>query len=405
MAYQALYRQWRPMDFAGMVGQETVVETLRNQVMTGRVAHAYLFCGSRGTGKTSAAKIFARAINCEHPIDGDACGECASCQRLLREESLDVAEIDAASNNGVDEVRDLRESVKYPPQYGRYKVYIIDEVHMLSPAAFNALLKTLEEPPSHVVFILATTDPQRLPATILSRCMRFDFGRIPAAQIAQRLRQAADGEKAEAEDEALMMIARAAEGGMRDALSLLDMCVGTGRPITPALVREILGTGGAEFLFRFAEAVENADAAALFSMIDEVMRAGRDPAVFARELCQHLRALLIAKCCPNEAAELLEVGADMAEQYTQQAEGFTELRLIRMLEIFMGIDTGLRTASSPRIVLENAALKACLRTKEADAAALAERVGELEAQLDGLRAQLTSGQVVISAAPVSQPRP
>ncbi|MBR6028077.1 MAG: DNA polymerase III subunit gamma/tau [Clostridia bacterium] len=400
MAYQALYRQWRPVGFSGMVGQETVIGTLRNQVTSGRIAHAYLFCGSRGTGKTSAAKILARAINCERPVDGDACGECPSCQRLLKDESLDVVEIDAASNNGVDEVRELRENVKYPPQYGHYKVYIIDEVHMLSPAAFNALLKTLEEPPAHVVFILATTDPQRLPATILSRCQRFDFGRIPAAQIAGRLREAADGEGAEATDEALMMIARAAEGGMRDALSLLDLCIGAGKAVTAELVREALGTSGSDFLFDFTRALEAGDAAALFARIDEVMRAGRDPAVFARELCQHLRSLLIAKACPDEAADLLEVGDETARRCLEQAEGFTELRLIRMLEIFMAVDGSLRGASSPRIVLENAALRACLRTQETDTAALQERLGEMELQLNRLKSQLASGAFV-PAAPSS----
>ena len=182
MAYQALYRQWRPKDFSSMVAQEAVISTLRNQVMSGRVAHAYLFCGSRGTGKTSTAKILARAINCEHPVGGDPCGQCESCRRLLADESMDGMEIDAASNNGVEEIRTLRETVKYPPQQGKYKVYIIDEVHMLSTSAFNALLKTLEEPPAYVVFILATTEPQKLPATILSRCQRFDFGRIPACK-------------------------------------------------------------------------------------------------------------------------------------------------------------------------------------------------------------------------------
>lgn len=181
MAYQALYRQWRPKNFASMVGQQDVIATLRNQVTTGRIAHAYLFCGSRGTGKTSTAKILSRAVNCLHPVNGDPCGECESCKRLLQDESLDVIEIDAASNNGVDDIRDLRDTVQYPPQYGKYKVYIIDEVHMLSVSAFNALLKTLEEPPAYVLFILATTEPQKLPATILSRCQRFDFGRIPAA--------------------------------------------------------------------------------------------------------------------------------------------------------------------------------------------------------------------------------
>jgi DNA polymerase-3 subunit gamma/tau len=208
-----------------MVGQKAVIETLRNQVVNDRIAHAYLFCGSRGTGKTSTAKILARAINCEHPNNGDPCGECPNCIRMENDESLDIIEIDAASNNGVDEMRDLRDTVKYPPQFGKYKVYIIDEVHMLSTSAFNALLKTLEEPPAHIVFILATTEPQKLPETILSRCQRFDFGRIAVPDIQRRLKEAAEGSGASVSSGALMVIARAAEGGMRDALSILDMCL------------------------------------------------------------------------------------------------------------------------------------------------------------------------------------
>ena len=318
MAYQALYRQWRPADFTAMVGQEAIVATLRNQVATGRIAHAYLFCGSRGTGKTSAAKIMARAVNCEHPDNGNPCGECESCQRLKREESLDVMEIDAASNNGVEEIRDLRETVKYPPQHGRYKVYIIDEVHMLSASAFNALLKTLEEPPAHVIFILATTEPQRLPATILSRCQRFDFGRIPAQQIVGRLRQVVDGASATASDQALHLIARAAEGGMRDALSILDMCLGYGSDVTEELVRSVLGTADRAFLFHFADALRDQDASTLMGLIDELMRGGREPIVFAKDVSQHLRALLMAKCCPDDLASLLDLTPEDAEEYIGQ---------------------------------------------------------------------------------------
>ena len=329
MAYQALYRQWRPKDFSSMVAQEAVISTLRNQVMSGRVAHAYLFCGSRGTGKTSTAKILARAINCEHPVGGDPCGQCESCRRLLADESMDVMEIDAASNNGVEEIRNLRETVKYPPQQGKYKVYIIDEVHMLSTSAFNALLKTLEEPPAYVVFILATTEPQKLPATILSRCQRFDFGRIPAHQIAGRLRQAAEGAKAEASENALMLIARAAEGGMRDALSILDMCLGYSNQVTEDLVRNVLGTSDRSFLFRFADALEKEDASAVMRMIDELMRAGR---------------------------------------------------------------------------------KSCLRTSEADTAALNDRISELEKQLTALQEKLQSGAFTPAqpakkaAKPASEPK-
>ena len=220
MGYQALYRRYRPARFEDFVGQEAVIKTLRSQIMSGRIAHAYLFCGTRGTGKTSTAKVFARAVNCEHPENGDPCGVCPTCKALAEENSLDILEIDAASNNGVDEIRDLREKVKYPPQTGRYRVYIIDEVHMLSQGAFNALLKTLEEPPAYVVFILATTEPQKLPATILSRCQRFDFGRIPAHQIIERLHVALEEGQIQAEDAALG--AHCPRGGRRHARRVVD---------------------------------------------------------------------------------------------------------------------------------------------------------------------------------------
>ena len=409
MAYQALYRQWRPQTFSAMVGQEAVIATLRNQVMTGRIAHAYLFCGSRGTGKTSTAKIMARAINCLSPVEGDPCGQCESCLRLAGENSLDVLEIDAASNNGVDEIRDLRESVKYPPQYGRYKVYIIDEVHMLSASAFNALLKTLEEPPAHAVFILATTEPQRLPATILSRCQRFDFGRIPVQQIVGRLDEAVRGAGGTASAQALHLIARAAEGGMRDALSILDMCLGYHSEVTEALVRDVLGTTDRAFLFRFGEALQAGDVKAAMGMIDELMRGGREPVVFSRDVSQHLRALLMAQSCGDELAGLLELTPEDAEEYRRQAQGFSDQRLLRMLELFMAVETEMRWASSPRIALEAAAMKACLKTKEADAAALNERITELEKQLAALTEQIRNGNFAPakaekrSAAPKAAP--
>ncbi len=400
MAYQALYRQWRPTDFSSMVSQEAVVATLRNQITTGRIAHAYLFCGSRGTGKTSTAKIMARAINCESPVNGDPCGQCESCRRLLAEESMDVMEIDAASNNGVDEIRDLRETVKYPPQHGKFKVYIIDEVHMLSASAFNALLKTLEEPPAHVCFILATTEPQKLPATILSRCQRFDFGRIPAHQIAGRLRQAVEGANATATDNALHMIARAAEGGMRDALSILDMCLGYQNVVDEALVRNVLGTSDKSFLFRFVDALDMEDASTVLGMIDELMRKGREPMVFAKDVSQHLRALLMAKTCPDELPALLDITGEDAEEYIYQSENMTVTRLMKMMEFFMATETELRWASSPRIVLENTALKCCLRTVEADTAALNDRIAQLEKQIADLTEKIRNG--VVAAAPAKK---
>ena len=401
MGYQALYRQWRPADFTDMVGQEAIVGTLRNQVAAGRIAHAYLFCGSRGTGKTSTAKIMSRAVNCEHADHGNPCGECDSCRRLANDESLDVLEIDAASNNGVDEIRDLRETVKYPPQYGRFKVYIIDEVHMLSSSAFNALLKTLEEPPSHVVFILATTEPQKLPATILSRCQRFDFGRIPAHQIAGRLRQAVEGANASADDTVLNLIARAAEGGMRDALSILDMCLGYRNNVDEELVRSVLGTSDRAFLFRFADALAQANAAEVMHLIDELMRGGREPIVFAKDVSQHLRSLLVAKSCPDDVSALLDLTKEDAQAYVQQADSLSHTRLMRMMELFMAVETELRWSSSPRLALENAALKACIRTAEADPAALNDRIAELEKQIAALEEKIKEGVV---AAPVRKPK-
>ncbi len=395
MAYQALYRQWRPAAFSEMVGQELVVTALRNQVRTGRIGHAYLFTGSRGTGKTSMAKILARAVNCEHPEDGDACGLCDSCVRLQGEGSFDVLEYDAASNSRVDDMRDILETTQYPPQFGKYKIYIIDEVHMLSNSAFNALLKTLEEPPEYMIFVLATTEPQKVPATILSRCQRYDFTRIPAGQIAGRLREAADGAGAEATDGALNMIARAAEGGMRDALSILDMCIGYGVAVDEALVRKVLGTSDRDFLFRFAEALLEEDAAAVLTLVDQLMREGREPAVFAGEMARHLRALLMARHCGDDFPRLMELTPEDAEAYAGQAQNASDTRLMSMIDLFMAVEPNLRVTSSPRVALETAALHACLRTGEVDAAALRDRVEELEKKLASLQECIAPGAAAV----------
>ena len=393
MAYQALYRQWRPHDFSHMVGQEAIVETLRNQVQTGRVAHAYLFCGSRGTGKTSAAKILARAINCENPRNGDPCGVCEMCRQMEAEDFLDIIEMDAASNNGVEEARDLRESVKYPPQSARYKVYIIDEVHMLTSSASNALLKTMEEPPPYLVFILATTEPQKLLPTILSRCQRFDFGRIPAPKIMQRLREAADGAGAETTDGALMAIARSAEGGMRDALSILDMCIGYGRKIDEELVRQVLGTSDRAFLFRFGRALKDQDAAETIRLVDELMNAGKDPLVYSRDFSSHVRNMIMAKCCGGGIAEILDLTEEDAQDYLRESSDISMSRLMEILDQFMQLETNLRFAASPRLALENTALRCCLRTEETDSLALNDRIAELENQIQALSDKLAEVQI------------
>ena len=409
MGYQALYRRYRPARFEDFVGQEAVIRTLRSQVMSGRIAHAYLFCGTRGTGKTSTAKVFARAVNCEHPENGDPCGECATCRALSEESSLDILEIDAASNNGVDEIRDLREKVKYPPQVGRYRVYIIDEVHMLSAGAFNALLKTLEEPPAYVVFILATTEPQKLPATILSRCQRFDFHRIPMNQIIARMKVAVEQEGIAAEDAALARIARAAEGGMRDAWSIMDMCLGyaqeDGAGLTEALVLRVLGAADRGFLFDFADRLIGADAAGALEMIDGMMRMGREVQVFVRDVSAHLRALMLADVCGEEhAADLLDVTQEDAAAYVAQARRTSHTRLMRMLDLFLASETDMKWASQPRFALETAAIRACEPEESLQLEALVARVDELERKLrEGVVvAQQAAAPASGSAAPAAK---
>ncbi|MDO4350423.1 MAG: DNA polymerase III subunit gamma/tau [Eubacteriales bacterium] len=401
MAYQALYRKWRPQTFEQVLGQTATVKTLRRQVEAGRIAHAYLFCGCRGTGKTSMAKLMSRAINCRNPNHGDPCGECEACRAIINETTMDVLELDAASNNSVDNIRELLEQVRYPAQLGRYKVYIIDEVHMLSTAAFNALLKTLEEPPAHVVFILATTEPQKLPATILSRVQRYDFGRIPSSLMVERMREALQDMGMEAEDEALRMVARAAEGAMRDAFSILDMCVAgaeNGR-ITAAQTRDILGASDREFLYDFFDLLSGRDECGVMHKVDELMRSGREAQVFLRELSAHCRALLTVKAVKQGAASILDVTEEDEARYRKQAEGFSQERLLRMLELFMRAEGELRFASTPRIGLECAALHACEQNMGEDNAALLERIGELEAKLRSLEADLASGRLKAAAAP------
>ena len=404
MSYQALYRAWRPTTFSEICDQDAVVKTLKRQVETGHIAHAYLFCGSRGTGKTTAAKVLSRAVNCLHPVDGDPCGTCEICKAILRENCMDVLEIDAASNNGVDEIRDLREKIKYPPTLTRYKVYIIDEVHMLSTGAFNALLKTLEEPPRHAVFILATTEPQKLPATILSRCQRFDFHRISVDAIVARLKVVLNGINREAEEGALTEIARAAEGAMRDALSLLDVCLSfTEGTVSAELARDVLGTTGRDFMFEFTDAVIAWDAAAALRKIDEAMRRGGDPRVFSLDAASHLRAVLLAEIAGEELPKLLEITPEDTERFREQASRANREQLMRAMELFMRVESEMKWATQPRTILELAAVRACHPEQEPDAA-LAERLECIERKLES-GAFVTAGAPAAKAAAAPAPEP
>ncbi len=395
MSYQALYRAWRPRTFSEICDQDAVVRTLKRQVETGRIAHAYLFCGSRGTGKTTAAKVLSRAINCLNPQEGDPCGVCEICRALQGENCMDVMEIDAASNNGVDEIRDLREKIKYPPTLTYYKVYIIDEVHMLSTGAFNALLKTLEEPPRHAVFILATTEPQKLPATILSRCQRFDFHRISVEAIVKRLKVVLSGIGREAEEEALEEIARAAEGALRDALSLLDVCLSfTEGAVTAQLARDVLGTTGRDFMFEFVQALLDWDASGALKKVDEAMRRGGDSRVFALDAAAHLRGVLLAQVAGERLESLMEVTGEDARRFREQAVGASQDQLMRMMDLFLRIESEMKWATQPRTLLELATVRACHPESEGDAS-LSERMARMEKRLE-------QGLVITEANPALQ---
>ena len=395
--YQALYRQYRPQTFSDMVGQTAVVRTLRNQVRTDRVAHAYLFCGSRGTGKTSAAKILARAVNCLNPQDGDPCGQCQSCLSIRDEKSLDVVEVDAASNSRVDEMRDLLSQVDYPPQFGKKKVYIIDEVHMLSTSAFNALLKTLEEPPEYMVFILATTDPQKVPATIVSRCQRFDFGRFTEQELTGRMAMIV-GDRPVTPG-ALSLIAQSAEGGMRDALSLLDMCLGMGGEVTEDSVRMILGAVNRGFLFDMSDAVARGDQARALALVETLFSQGNDVTVFLKDFNRHLRLLLIARVSGGQG--FTSVSADSAQRYQEQAALFSEERLLRIMDLVLHAEADARWASSPRAVLELCVLRASEKPDEMDVHALLERISELEGKLSRIESGQTAVRAAVPASPAS----
>lgn len=399
MSYTALYRKWRPTSFEEVRGQDHIVKTLKNQINSGRIGHAYLFCGTRGTGKTSIAKIFARAVNCEHPVDGSPCGECSMCRQIAEGASLNVVEIDAASNNGVENIRDIREQVQYPPTDGRYRVYIIDEVHMLSIGAFNALLKTLEEPPSYVIFILATTEVHKIPITILSRCQRYDFKRISIDTIVGRLAELTQAEQIDVDDRALRYVARAADGSMRDALSLLDQCVAFhfGEKLTYDNVLEVLGAVDNRVFSKLFQAVLASDTKACIREIEEMIIQGRDLSQLVNDFVWYMRNLLIAKTT-DEPGDMLDMSEENLAVLKEEAAGVDTETLMRYIRIFSELSGQLRYASQKRILVEIAFIKLTTPSMEQNFDSILQRITLLEQKMQEMPDNL---QKLASLAPAA----
>ena len=375
--YQVLYRKWRPKVFADVVGQPQVTVTLKNELMSGRISHAYLFTGSRGTGKTTCAKILAKAVNCLNPRDGDPCGECEICRGIESGSIMDIVEIDAASNNGVDNIRSLREEANYTPSAAKYRAFIIDEVHMLSIGAFNALLKTLEEPPQHVIFILATTEVHKIPATILSRCQRFDFQRIPPQEIAGRLSEIAGREGAALEDQAALLLAKLSDGAMRDALSLLDQCLGRSSDVTVDVVTETVGLVGHDYLFKLVDAVNGEDAPTALNLLDQMYRGSKDMTRLCEELSSHYRGLMLVKTMKN-AAEILTVTAEEYAAMQKQAGEVSLSAVLHCMALLQSTLERLYHGGDKRIEMEMTLLKLCTPALDASADALLRRIEALE---------------------------
>lgn len=399
MSYMALYRKWRPDEFEEVKGQEHVVTTLKNQITHDRIGHAYLFCGTRGTGKTTVAKLFAKAVNCEHPLeDGSPCNECAACKAINAGNSLNVIEIDAASNNGVDNIRDIREEVQYSPTEGKYKVYIIDEVHMLSIGAFNALLKTLEEPPSYVIFILATTESHKIPITILSRCQRYDFRRISLDTIYDRLMELLKREGIEAEEKAVRYVAKAADGSMRDALSLLDQCIAfyLGQTLTYEKVLEVLGAVDIEVFNQLMCYVASNDTMQALNVIDEIVWQGRELSQFVTDFTWYMRNLLLIKAS-DHVNDQLDISAENLESMKQVADQVDLEFLMRYIRIFSEMSGQIRYATQKRVTLELAIVKLTTPQMENNMDSILDRIRVLEKKMEEGAVSLSEEQMAVLA--------
>lgn len=382
MIYKALYRRFRPQIFEDVIGQDPIITTLKNQIKSNNISHAYLFCGTRGTGKTSTARIFARAVNCSNPQDFNPCNKCSICNGILDESIMDIVEIDAASNRGVENIRELRETVKYPPSRGKYKVYIIDEVHMLTTEAFNALLKTLEEPPKHIIFILATTDPQKLPPTILSRCQRFDFKSVTTKDIVKGLRNICKELQVEVEEDALNIIAINASGALRDALSILEQCISfSDKKISTQDVVETLGIVNQEILLNLANAIGEKNSSEAIYIVQKIIEEGKDVQQLIKDLIRHFRNLIMIKM-EVELEELQNLSQEVIEKLEKQGKLFDSQDITEIIYTLSDTEAKAKYAAQPRILLEVAIISLCQRKEVNKLESLISRIRELEEKLD-----------------------
>ena len=411
MSYTALYRKFRPQVFADVKGQDHIVRTLKNQIQSDRIGHAYLFCGTRGTGKTTVAKIFAKAVNCEHPVDGEPCGECGICKSISAGSSMNVVEIDAASNNGVDNVRDIIEQVSYSPTEGKYKVFIIDEVHMLSTAAFNALLKTLEEPPSYVIFILATTEVNKIPITVLSRCQEYDFHRVDIETLKARMRELLDIEGAKVDDEALSYIAKTADGSVRDSLSLLDQCMAfyMDKEITLDNVLEVLGAVDTEVFAQLFSEIEKHNVSAVLEIVERIVMQGRELNQFILDFTWYMRNLLLLKNADG-MEEALEMSKDTIKRMREVAQNVSSMRIIEYIRILSELSNQIRYSGQKRIMIEVAFIKMCRPQMEQNMASLVHRLNIIEDAIanggfvsDAQKQGPEAVKAILDAAPMPSP--